>query len=272
MKRIILLGMCLVLLLGGCSALAKELRVEFYNVGKADAMLITTPEGQRIMIDTATNAEGKKLVKRLKGEGIDAIDLLIITHFDKDHVGGADKLIEDLKVSQVLMPVYEKDSKQYTQLLEAIEDSKDTQIVTMKNAQKLEFEAGGVEFVVTSAKKTYYGNDEENDFSLVVRMTYGDTRFLFAGDAEEARQKEILDEGNVACDVLKVPYHGRLTDVSPVFIAAAKPKIAFVTDSDEEPASEIVLALLGEAGADVYSARAGDLTVASDGKTVRVTE
>ena len=65
MKRIILLGMCLVLLLGGCSALAKELRVEFYNVGKADAMLITTPEGQRIMIDTATNAEGKKLVKEI---------------------------------------------------------------------------------------------------------------------------------------------------------------------------------------------------------------
>ena len=125
---------------------------------------------------------------------------------------------------------------------------------------------------MTSAKKTYYGNDEENDFSLVVRMTYGDTRFLFAGDAEEARQKEILDEGAVACDVLKVPYHGRLTDASPAFIAAAKPKIAFVTDSDKEPASEIVLALLGEAGADVYSARGGDLTVESDGKTVRAVE
>ena len=272
MKKIVLLLICSMLLFGGCSALAKQLRVEFYNVGKADAMLITTPEGQRIMIDTATNAEGKKLVKRLEDEGIDTIDLLIITHFDKDHVGGADKLIEDMKVAQVLMPVYEKDSKQYTQLLEAIEESEDTQIVTMKNAQKLEFEAGGAEFFVTSAQRTYYGSDEENDFSLVVRMTYGDTRFLFAGDAEEARQKEILSEGDVACDVLKVPYHGRLTDVSPAFIAAAKPKIAFVTDSDKEPASEVVLALLGEAGADVYSARGGDLTVESDGKTVRVIE
>ena len=177
-------------------------------------------------------------------------------------------MIEDLRVAQVLMPAYEKDSKQYTQFLEAMEESPHTDTVAMESGKTLEFEAGGAQFSITSARRTYYGKDEENDFSLVVRMAYGDTRFLFAGDAEKARQKEILDEGNVACDVLKVPYHGRLTDVSPAFIAAAKPQIAFVTDSDEEPASEVVLALLSECGAEVYSARGGDLTVVSDGKTV----
>ena len=271
MKKTILLFLtvCLLLLCAG-AAHAQELRVDFYNVGKADAMLITTPQGQRILIDTATNAEGKKLAKRLVQEGIETIDLLIITHFDKDHVGGADQIFDKMKVGQVLTPVYEKDSKQYEQFMEALEESKDTQLVTMKNAQRLEFEAGGVKFSVTSAKRTNYGKDEENDFSLVVRMTYGDTRFLFAGDAEKARQMEILDEGDVACDVLKVPYHGRLTDVSPAFIAAAKPKIAFVTDSEKEPASDVVLSLLSEAGAQVYSARSGDLTVISDGKNVRI--
>ncbi len=274
MKKTMWTVICAFLLaaLCACSAAAQELRVDFYNVGKADAMLITLPEGQRILIDAATNAEGKDLVKRFKQEGIDTIDLMIITHFDKDHVGGADKVIEELRVGQVLMPVYEKDSKQYTQFLEAVEESPDTDRVTMESGKTLEFEVSGAQFSVTSARRTYYGKDEENDFSLVVRMTYGDTRFLFAGDAEEARQKEILDEGNVACDVLKVPYHGRLTDVSPAFIAAAKPKIAFVTDSDEEPASEIVLALLSEYGAEVYSARSGDLTVVSDGRTVRAAQ
>lgn len=271
MKKILrmLAGMLLLATLSACGALAQELRVDFYNVGKADAMLITTPGGQRILIDAATNAEGKNLVKRFVQAGIDSIDLMIITHFDKDHVGGADKVLEDLTVAQVLMPVYEKDSKQYEQFLKAIEESGGTDVVEMKNAQELKFEVGGAQFTVTSAKQTYYGKDEENDFSLVVRMTYGDTRFLFAGDAEEARQKEIINEGNVACDVLKVPYHGRLTDVSPAFIAAAKPEIAFVTDSDKEPASEVVLALLSEEGAQVYSARGGDLTVISDGENVR---
>lgn len=274
MKKTVLILLCALLLTGlcACAASAQTLRVDFYDVGKADAMLITTPDGRRILIDTATNAEGKKLVKRFEQEGIDSIDLMIVTHFDKDHVGGADRMLKELTVSQVLMPVYEKDSKQYEQFIEAIEESDGTDAVTMKNGQKLEFEVDGVQFVVTSAKQTYYGKDEENDFSLVVRMTYGDTRFLFAGDAEEARQKEIISEGDVACDVLKVPYHGRLTDMSPAFIAAAKPKIAFVPDSDEEPASEVVLALLAEAGADVYSARGGDLTVVSDGTSVRVME
>lgn len=273
MKKRCWLLAALMLVLGvfSCAA-ADELRVDFYDVGKADAMLITTPNGKRILIDAATNDEGKTLAKRFKQEGIDVIDLMIITHFDKDHVGGADKLVEELRVAQVLMPVYEKDSKQYTQFIEAIEESGTTERVEMKSAKTLAFDADGVQFVVTSAKRTHYGKDEENDFSLVVRMTYGDTRFLFAGDAEKARQAEILDEGDVACDVLKVPYHGRLTDMSPAFIQAASPQIAFITDSEEDPASEVVLSLLTEVGADVYSARGGDLTVISDGITVRAVE
>lgn len=271
MKRIMLIVLTAVMAMAamGCSA-AAQLRVDFYNVGKADAMLITTPQGQRILIDAATNDEGKKLVKRFEKEGIDAIDLMIITHFDKDHVGGADKIIEALKVAQVLAPRYAKESKQHTQFIEAVETSRDTQLIEMSTAQRLEFEAGGAQFVVTAAQRTSYGKDEENDFSLVVRMTYGDTRFLFAGDAEAPRQLEILHEGDVACDVLKVPYHGRLTDASAAFIAAAAPKIAFVPDSDEDPASEVVLSLLTEAGAQVYSARSGDLCVVSDGAQVSV--
>jgi len=271
MKRMVLviLAAAMALLTAGCAA-STQLRVDFYDVGKADAMLITTPQGQRILIDAATNDEGKKLVKRFEKEGIDAIDLMIITHFDKDHVGGADKIIEKMKVAQVLIPRYDKESKQHTQFIEAVEASPDTERIEMGTGKRLEFEADGVQFSVTAAQRTSYGKDEENDFSLVVRMTYGDTRFLFAGDAEAPRQLEILSEGDVACDVLKVPYHGRLTDVSPAFIEAASPKIAFITDSEDDPASELVLSLLAETGAHVYSARSGDLCVVSDGTKVEV--
>ena len=270
MKRICLCFLAALMLLAvGCSASA-QLRVDFYNVGKADAMLITTPQGQRILIDAATNGEGKKLVKRFAAEGISTIDLMIITHFDKDHVGGADQMIENLTVSQVLIPEYEKDSKQYRQFIEAMEASRETHSVTMSTGQRLEFEAGGAQFVVTAAHRADYGQDEENDFSLVVRMTYGDTKFLFAGDAEAPRQKEILEEGDAACDVLKVPYHGRLTGMSEAFIAETSPKIAFVPDGEEDPASETVLSLLSEAGAAVYCARHGDVSVLSDGTSVWV--
>lgn len=114
MKKIITCLAALLLMLTGCSALAQSVTVTFYDMGKADAALVTTETGARILIDAGTNKGGKKLAERFAGEGIDRIDLMIITHFDKDHVGGADKVLESVSVAQVVMPQYAKESKQYT--------------------------------------------------------------------------------------------------------------------------------------------------------------
>jgi len=265
-----LLLLTVALLLSACAS-AQELRVDFYNMGKADSMLITTPMGKRILIDAGTNKGGKALVKRFEEENIGPIDLMIITHYDKDHVGGADKIIEDVGVKSIIMPVYDKESKQHTQFVEAIAEAgvpDVTQLVTGSETA-LDIE-DGLSLHITAAHKSFYGRDEENDFSLAVRMRHGDMRFFFAGDAEEPRQRELLEEGDVACDVLKVPYHGRLTKASEDFLKAASPKIAFITDSDEEQGSPIVTEILESLGADVHSARNGDIAVLSDGKSVWV--
>ena len=119
-KGLILLAALMLLALSLSSAGAQELRVDFYDMGKADSMLITAPNGTRILIDAGTNKGGKALVERFEKEGIDAIDTLIITHYDKDHVGGADKILEEIDVRQVIMPVYNKESKQHTQFMEAL--------------------------------------------------------------------------------------------------------------------------------------------------------
>ena len=266
---------CLVLLISLLSAaalsLADDLRVDFYDMGKADAMLITTPEGKRILIDAGTNKGGKKLAARFEEEGIDYIDLMLITHYDKDHVGGADKILESVQVDTVVMPVYDKESKQHTQFEEALAGVKDIDVYHVGIGKQTAFESGdGLTMHVTAAHKKSYGKDEENDFSLAVRMTFGDVRLFFAGDAEAPRQKELLEEGSVACDVLKVPYHGRLTSMSEKFLSACAPKIAYITDDEEDPASEDVIAILESLGAQVYTSRKdGDVTVFTDGKTVR---
>ncbi len=257
------------LLLAPPAATAQELSVDFFDVGKADAALITTPQGSRILIDAATNKEGKELAKRFQDAGIERIDVMIITHYDKDHVGGADQLMEDFPVGQVVMPVYEKESKQYDQFMEALEKSPQTETVPLRAGGEYRFELDGAQLFITAAHRTNYGEDEENDFSLAVRLTYGGTRFLFPGDAEDARQRELLAEGGVACDVLKVPYHGRLVAASADFLAAASPKIAFIPDSDDDPASETVVSLLRDLSCRVHSARNGDLHVTSDGESVK---
>lgn len=273
MKKGLCLVMILLCLLAAClPAAAQELRVDFFDMGKADAMLITTPQGKRILIDTGTNKGGKQLVKRFEEAGIDFIDLLLITHYDKDHVGGADKILEDIRVDTVVMPVYAKESKQHTQFEEALDQVKDVSVYRMNTGGETAFESGdGLTMHVTAAHEPYYGRDEENDFSLAVRMTYGDTKLLFAGDAEAPRQKELLEEGDVVCDVLKVPYHGRLTAMSEEFLTECAPKIAYITDDEEDPASEELIAILESLGAQVRTSRKdGDVTVISDGKTVRI--
>lgn len=272
MKKIAFLFLMVVLLASLLPASAEEMRVNFYDMGKADAMLITTPKGTRILIDTGTNKGGKQLVERFAQDGIDAIDTLIITHYDKDHVGGADQILESIPVRQVIMPVYNKESKQHTQFMEALDALPDIILHPMQIESDMAMESSdGVRMTLTAAHRKSYGKDEENDFSLAVRMTYGNTKFFFAGDAEAPRQAELIEEGDVLCDVLKVPYHGRKVSTSEKFLAAANPKIAYITDDEEDPADPIVVRMLEELGADVYCAKDdGDIVVVSDGKNVSV--
>ena len=270
MKRIITCLTALLLTLTGCSAWAQNVSVTFYDMGKADAALLTLDDGARILIDAGTNKGGKKLAERLAGEGVDKIDLMIITHFDKDHVGGADKILESVSVSRVVMPQYAKESKQYTQFKEALSENPQTRVEILPAGSEWSADFGETHLRVTAAEQTDYGADEENDFSLATYATYGETKFLFPGDAEDARQTELLRAGDIACDVLKVPYHGRLVDVSTAFLTACSPKIAFIPDSDDEPANSRIVEILEGLGTDVHSGRDGDLTVVSDGKDVFV--
>ena len=234
-----------IMALTGCAARAQGVTVTFYDMGKADAALITAEDGSRILIDAGTNKGGKKLAERFAEEGIERIDAMIITHFDKDHVGGADKILESVSVARVILPQYEKESKQYAQFMEALEQSAQTEREILPAGGEWSAEFGQTRLRVTAAERTDYGVDD-------------------------ARQTELLRAGDIDCDVLKVPYHGRLVDVSTAFLAACSPKIAFIPDSDEEAASPMVVAILKELGTDVHSGRDGDLVVVSDGKDVFV--
>lgn len=274
MKKAFALLLVMLLVLLAAAAQAGELRVDFYDMGKADAMLITTPDGVRILIDCGTNKGGKALAERFQKEGIDEIDTLIITHYDKDHVGGADKVLDSVAVRQVIMPVYDKESKQHTQFLEALDARPEITQYPMQIQSDMVMQSDdGVKLSITAAHCDSYGEDEENDFSLAVRLTYGETKFLFAGDAEAPRQLELMEEGDIACDVLKVPYHGRLVSTSERFLTQAGPRIAYITDSEEEPASGELVEILKQLGAQVFTSREdGSVSVVSDGKTVSILE
>ena len=114
--------------------------------------------------------------------------------------------------------------------------------------------------------------EEDNDFSLVISMTYNEQRFLFAGDCEKERLKELLNqtEFDLEHDLLKVPHHGRKEKNSEEFLEAVSPKAAVITCSEEEPGDDKVQKILRQTGAQTYFTSEGTITCISDGEHMEI--
>lgn len=266
--------MCLLFLLSGCAEEPAEsglenpgVKVTFFDVGKGDAILVETRE-HTMLIDAGYDKTYKVVYDYLTEHDIQKLDYLIITHFDKDHVGGADRIINNVAVGEILQPDYESDAGQYQEYC-AVVAGKGLQPVSV--TESMEFALDGAEFYIYPPQKKSY-KEEDNDFSLVISMVYKEKSFLFAGDCEEERLNELLNQEEfvLSHDVLKVPHHGKKEDNSKEFLKAVSPKAAVITCSAEEPASEKICTMLEELGAEVYLTSEGTVTCLCDGDTLRL--
>ncbi|MBO7474939.1 MAG: MBL fold metallo-hydrolase [Ruminococcus sp.] len=245
-------------------AKAGELKVTFFDVGKADAILLQS-ETANVVIDCGEKGDGKKISKLLEASDADTIDYLIITHFDKDHVGGAAKLIRGFDVKNVLTPDYDGTVEEYDKYKSALAEKS---ITPMKLTEDVSFTLDGIDYTVYAPKKTFYGEDDENDFSLVTKVVHNKNTLLFTGDAMEQRLDEIMDIGT--CTLLKVPYHGRKLDNITDFLSAVKPKCAVVCTSIGEFSGKVQDALK-KSGATTYATCFnGDITAVSNGTTIEM--
>lgn len=266
-----ILWLCLLLFLPLCCAAkepAGDLRVVFFDCGKADSALIQMGE-YAMMIDTGTDKDGEALLGKLRALGVPGLDYLVITHPHKDHIGGADRILEGVPVAQVLEGPLAGDSKQTDQFEEAMAAQGKTSIILR----------AGDTFTLGEATLTCLGPlreqaEEENDLSLVLRLDYHDTSFLFTGDAEREALADLLDAypaDALSADVLKVPHHGGKERNSLLFFQSVSPQIAFIPceqgTEDQLPDDE-VMAALDALSVDVYIADEGDVAVYSDGSQV----
>ena len=217
-----------------------EIEVTFMDVGKADCMVIRSGETTAV-IDC--------------GEKDD----------DKDHVGGAAKLIELMDVRSVIGPDYNEKSDEFEKFRSAMR-AKGIGLKCLR--EDMEFELGGANYRVYAPERSYYGPDDENDFSLVVRLDYHDTSMIFAADAMEQRLSEVMDIGS--CDLLKVPYHGRKIANLDSFLDEVSPEYAVVSTSEKEYSSN-TSKLLEEHGAEVFTTfDDGDITAVTNGCTISI--
>ena len=243
-----------------------SLSVTFLDVEKADSMIIRSGNSTVVM-DCGEKGDGKEIVRLLKDRGVTSVDYLIITHYDKDHVGGAAKVISNFDVANVIGPdywEYSDEADKYRQALEA--KHIEPQLIT----KDMSFSLGGAEYTVFAPKQDYYGPDNDNDFSLVTRLKYQDTTFLFAGDAMDIRLKEVMDVAG-DCDLLKIPYHGRKLNALGAFLDRTSPEYAVVC-TDKNDFSSYVKNLLSEKNIKYWStAFNGRITAISDGTNITVT-
>lgn len=164
------------------------------------------------------------------------------------------------------MPAYEPGGKRYEALLAALQEAG---IPTERLSRDVSFSIGRMAIDVWTPKAAYDGDD--NNQSLVVRVQFGNRRVLLMGDAEEARTQELLDGGyDLACDVLKLPHHGRLHETSAALLAAASPGFAIITDSEKNPAAEELLSLLDAQGVEVLRTADGTARLILSEDEIRV--
>lgn len=264
------LWLCLLLAWPLCGAAeeAAGIRVVFFDCGKADSALVQVGEST-LLIDTGTDADGKAILGKLRALGVNQLDALVITHGHKDHIGGADRILETLEVGQVWEGPLSGEGKQAEQFREALEDlGKEAALLRPGDS----FPLG--EATVTCLGPLSDRAEDENDRSLVLRVAYRDTAFLFTGDAEREALDDLMAayrQGELSAQVLKVPHHGGAERNSRLFFQAVLPKIAFIPcaqGTEDALPDEAVLAALHDLAVEVYIADEGDVAVWSDGSRV----
>ena len=256
------------------------MRVTFLDVGQGDAAAIESPSGKVLLIDTGgvfadgSDNEGRRVVgPYLRSRGVRRIDMELLTHPHADHIGGAATLLERFPTDELLDNGQQTDSPLVTRLRTDAADHH-VRLLEARRGQTLDFQDGVTARILAPTEAETHGSP--NNASIVLRLEYGRTTFLFTGDAEADEEADLLAAKQpLPCDVLKVGHHGSRTSTTLPFLAAAHPHIAVISVGAHNlyghPSLE-VLDRLREAGVKVYRTdQSGAVTCTSDGITVRTT-
>ena len=247
------------------------LRVDYVDVGQADFIVVEC-DNEYMTIDGGNVADKELVRSYLEERGIDEIDTVVVTHAHEDHCGAVSAILEYAQAETVYCPVTEYNTKTFRNVVERVE--KQGLEITVPQAGD-EFSIGSAQIQVIGPVKEY---DDTNDTSIVLRMTYGDTSFLFTGDAETTSEKDIMAKGyDVSADVLKLGHHGSSTSTSYVWLKAVDPEYGVISSNREDEPDynhphEEVVSRLRDADVTVYRTDLqGTITCVSDGKDISFT-
>ena len=236
------------------------------EVGQGDAVLVRCA-GETLLVDAGPNAAEYHLLAELRAMGIHRLDVLVLTHPDEDHIGGADVILDELSVERIYMPALAAEDETFTRFGEAA-DRSGAEICRARSGDHFSLGEADVTFL---APLDLQGSS--NDSSTVLRISCGEVSALLMGDAEVTAEELLLQRYSaeeLTADLLKVGHHGASTSTSDALLDAVSPRFAAIScgygNNFGHPARSVVDALAARGINIGRTDREGTLIYCSDGK------
>ena len=244
------------------------LKVHYLNVGQGDSIFVELPNNETMLIDAAESYQSENIINYLKNLNYQKIDYVIGTHPHTDHIGGLKDIINTFEIGKIYMPKVVSTTKTYESLLMAIKD-KNLKINTAKAGTSI-IDTDALKINILAPNNSIY--TELNNYSVVTKITYGTTKFLFMGDAEKLSENEIKE--NVTADVIKIGHHGSNTSSSIDFIKKVNAKYGIISvglNNKYNLPKEETITNWENSGTKIYlTSTNGTIRASSDGTNIKI--
>lgn len=244
-----------------------DIIVKFIDVDQADSCLIITANKDAILIDAGEDKDAEEILDVLDDYDLEDIDLMVLSHPHADHIGGAQTILENYKVEEVMMCSFVATSKLFENLITTLENQ-DIAVTAATVGYTLSVDGVNIQVVGVDSNPK-----DNNNSSIVMKVSYGTVDILFTGDAEHPAEEIILQSDfDLSAEILKVGHHGSDTSTSDEFLEAINPKVAIISvgeDNKYDHPSDVVLNKLTNKGVQVYCTDDfGTITLEIDGENI----
>ncbi len=255
-----------------------KLEVTVLDVGQGDAVHIKTPSGKHLLVDTGRwspmgNSGDRVLIPYFEYLGVNHIDAIFLSHPHADHIGGLPTLMKSLSIGKIVHSDYPYDSSLY-KTYNKLAAEMNIPVYDVGSGDVLNIDPALRLFVVGPDLSSGYPSNP-NNHSLTFRLQYGETSFLFTGDAEKEQERNmVMQYGDfLNTNFLKAGHHGSKTSSSKEFVSIVSPEITAFSlgfrNQFSHPGNEAVTNIFNTGSKKHYTSLDGALQYVSDGKVIK---
>ncbi|MFP8489917.1 DNA internalization-related competence protein ComEC/Rec2 [Gracilimonas sp. Q87] len=250
--------------------------VIYFDVGQGDAALLQTPTGKNILIDAGVWSPGYNsgkgvILPHLQASGIKKLDAIVLSHPHSDHIGGIVDLINEIEIGMIYNSGYRYDSELYKTYLETAAQ-KGVPVESIQEGDTLNIDPAMLFLVMGPDGQTH--NSDPNEHSVIMNVIYGESEFLFTGDAGIHQEQRVLSryDNLLDTDVLKVGHHGSRTSSGLAFLNRVTPDYSIISLSEpnryRHPHKEAIQRLSTTGSEMLFTSLEKAVILETDGKSI----